>query len=528
MITGTIKNKIDAIWDIFYSGGISNPLTVIEQITYLMFIHDLGKYDEQKAKDFLLLDRPYTSIFKDHEEYRWSNLINLEPNLMKQTIVNGLFPLIKSLNPDKKSAFARYMRNATFKIESEAKLASILEAMNELYTLEKEEEKKEKEQIAEDNGEADKEKKNKSSIGDIKGDIYEYMLGKLSVSGDLGQFRTPRHIIRMMVELLDPKITDWICDPACGTAGFLVEAGKYIRKKAGTSFYGKDNNAHYNTNLFTGYDIDSTMLEIAAMNMMQHNIEDPHIAYKNGLTVPEVKEGIVQEDESEKYTIILANPPFTGTLDKNTIHPDLKNVTATTKTELLFLAQFLKLLKIGGRAAVIVPSGVLFGSSKAHVQIRKELVDGNTLQAVIALPSGIFKPYSGVSTAILIFTKTGHGGTDKVWFYDMKNDGFSLDDKRQPIEENDISDIIARFKNLDKEENRQRTEQSFLVPKDEIVENNYDLSINKYKEIVYEQEELPSSAEIMAELAKLDEEYEKEFAILQDLLKQSNDMLGDK
>lgn len=500
MITGALKNKVDALWDIFYSGGISNPLNVIEQITYLMFIHDLGKFDEEKAKSSMMLQVPYTSIFNDHEDYRWSKLIQIsDPKVLKDTIENGVFPLIKNLNSDKKSAFSRYMKNATFKIESEQKLVSVMEAMDALYKLE------------------DQEIANIKDL-DIRGDIYEYMLGKLAVSGDLGQFRTPRHVIAMMVELIDPSIKDTVCDPACGTAGFLIEASKYIKRKEGTNLYKPENMSHFNTSMFNGFDIDRTMLEIAAMNMMQHNIENPNIAYKNGLTVPDIG----QEDEHDKYSVILANPPFKGSLDKDTISPDLKAITATSKTELLFLAQFLKLLKVGGRAAVIVPNGVLFGSSKAHLSIRKEIIEKHCLQAVISMPSGIFKPYAGVSTAILVFTKTGHGGTNKVWFYDMKADGFSLDDKRQEIDENDFPDIIERFKNLDKEEQRARTEQSFLVPKDELVANSYDLSINKYKEVIYEQEELPSSAEIMKELVELEAQYRTELDKLKSMLESSN------
>lgn len=496
MITGTIKNKVDALWDIFYSGGISNPIEVIEQITFLMFIHDLGKLDDQKKAASELLGTDFKSIFEGHDEYRWSNLVNItDPKRLKSIIENEIFPLIKNLNPSKESAFARYMKNAIFKIESEQKLVSVITAMEQLY------------QLIDEEGSAFKD-------NDTRGDVYEYMLGKLAVSGDLGQFRTPRHIIAMMVELVKPTVNDFICDPACGTAGFLIEAGKYLNRVHEKELYDKGNIDHYHTTMFTGYDIDRTMLEIAAMNMMQHNIEDPNINYRNGLTSPE--DGV--EDEKDKYTIILANPPFKGSLDKDTVAPDLKAVTATTKTELLFVAQFIKLLKIGGRAAVIVPNGVLFGSSKAHLAIRKELIEKQCLQAVISMPSGIFKPYAGVSTAILLFTKTGNGGTDKVWFYDMHADGFSLDDKRQPIEENDISDILTRYENLSEEETRARTEQSFMVPKEEIVENDYDLSINKYKEVVYEQEELPSSAEIMAELCELEEQYRKELGILKQML----------
>ncbi len=500
MITGTLKNKVDALWDIFYSGGISNPLKVIEQITYLMFIHDLGKYDEQKSKLSLQLGVPYKSIFDGNDDYRWSNLLKMNPADLKNTIENKIFPFIKNMNSEKKSAYSRYMKNAIFEISSEQKLVAVVEALDAIYDLE------------------DAEKDDKTH-DDIRGDVYEYMLEKLNTSGQLGQFRTPRHIIEMMVEMVEPSVNDIICDPACGTSGFLIGAGKYIKNHYQQELMKTNNAAHFRTTMFNGYDIDTTMLGIGAMNLMLHGIEDPNVIYKNSLE--KTKDGEI--DEKEKYTVVLANPPFKGKVDKDLLSPELLKVTNTTKTELLFIAQFLRLLKVGGKAAVIVPDGVLFGSSNAHKAIRKELIENNHLQAVVSMPSGVFKPYAGVSTAILFFTKTGHGGTDKVWFYDMKADGKSLDDKRQPVEENDIPDIIARYKNLAAEESRARTEQSFFVPKEEIVSNDYDLSINKYKEIIYEQEKLPSSKEIMADLCQLQEQYQKELAILKSMLENSSD-----
>lgn len=329
---------------------------------------------------------------------------------------------------------------------------------------------------------------------DTKGDLYEYLLSKLATSGTNGQFRTPRHIIRMMVELMNPTSKDVIVDPACGSAGFLVEAGEYLRKNELDLFNYQDKLEHFNNTMFYGFDMDRTMLRISAMNLMQHGIENPNIDYKDSLSED-------NEDKS-KYTLVLANPPFKGSIDSERTSKDLLEVTKTKKTELLFLALFLKILKIGGRVASIVPDGVLFGSSNAHKSIRKEIIENHKLEAIISMPSGVFKPYAGVSTAIMIYTKTGVGGTNKVWFYDMTADGFSLDDQRQPVKENDIPDIIERFKNRESEEeqNRERTEKSFFVTKEEIAENGYDLSINKYKEIVVEKKEYREPKEILKDM----------------------------
>ena len=336
----------------------------------------------------------------------------------------------------------------------------------------------------------------------MRGDIYEYLLSKIATAGVNGQFRTPRHIIRMMVELTDPRADDVICDPACGTAGFLVAAGEYLKEtRREEIFFNREKKEHYMNNMFHGFDMDRTMLRIGAMNMMTHGIDNPYIEYRDSLSD--------QNTDREKYSLILANPPFKGSLDADIVSADLLKLCKTKKTELLFLALFLRMLKVGGRAAVIVPDGVLFGSSKAHRDIRRELVENHRLQAVISMPSGVFKPYAGVSTAVLVFTKTGHGGTDKVWFYDMRADGFSLDDKRSPIQVNDIPDIVARFRNLEAEEQRARTEQSFLVPRQEIVDNAYDLSINKYKQVEYKPVEYPPTSEILKELRALEAEIGK-------------------
>ena len=357
-------------------------------------------------------------------------------------------------------------------------------------------------------------KETKLDKEDVRGDVYEYLLSKLNTAGRNGQFRTPRHIIKMMVELMQPKPDEIICDPACGTSGFLIAASEYLmedEERKREVLFDKENKEHYLNHMFHGYDMDRTMLRIGAMNMMAHGIDNPCIEYKDSLSD--------QNEDKNKYSLVLANPPFKGSLDYDIVSPDLLKICKTKKTELLFVTLFLRMLKIGGRCACIVPDGVLFGSSKAHKSIRKEIVENNRLEAVISMPSGVFKPYAGVSTAILIFTKTGHGGTDNVWFYDMKADGFSLDDKRSPTTENDISDIIARFHNREAEATRERTEQSFFVPKDEIAGNDYDLSINKYKKTEYVPVEYPSTQEIMAQLRDLQKRIDAEMDALEELLK---------
>lgn len=499
MITGELKTKIDNLWDIFYTGGLTNPLDVIEQITYLMFIRNLDDMDNVRSKDCVMLGLPYTSIFEgeyqvgntvvDGKQFKWSSFRDLPADRMFEIVQNGVFPFIKNMHGDKGSAYSKYMGDAIFKIPTQQKLTQIVDAMDKLYDA-----------------------MSQLNEIDISGDIYEYLLSKLSSSGTNGQFRTPRHIIRMMVELMDPKADETICDPACGSAGFLVAAGDYLREKRMEEiFYNKDKKDHFNKEMFTGYDMDRTMLRICAMNMMSHDVEDPHIEYKDSLSD--------QNEDFERYSLVLANPPFKGSLDSDIVSPSLLNVVNTKKTELLFLALFLRILKIGGRCAAIVPDGVLFGSSKAHKTIRKALIENNRLEAIISMPSGVFKPYAGVSTAILIFTKTGHGGTDNVWFYDMESDGFSLDDKRSPIEKNDIPDIISRFKNLEGEMDRKRTNKSFMVPLAEIEENDYDLSINKYKETIYQEEKYPPSKEIVKELRQLTEELSENLKKLDEMLR---------
>ena len=407
---------------------------------------------------------------------------------MYSVVQEWVFPFIKNLHGDKNSAYSKYMDDAIFKLPTPLLLSKVVDALDEIYRL-----------------------MNESQAVDVRGDTYEYLLSKISQSGRNGQFRTPRHIIRMMVELMDPKADDVICDPACGTSGFLVSAGEYLKEtRKEEIFFNRQKKDHYMNHMFFGYDMDRTMLRIGAMNMMTHGIASPFIEYRDSLSD--------QNPDKEKYSLILANPPFKGSLDADTVSADLLKVCKTKKTELLFLALFLRMLRIGGRCACIVPDGVLFGSSTAHKAIRKELVDGNRLEAVISMPSGVFKPYAGVSTAILIFTRTGHGGTDNVWFYDMTADGFSLDDKRSPVTDNDIPDIIARFRNLEAEKDRRRTEKSFFVPKAEIVDNGYDLSINKYKETAYKPVEYPPTGEIMAELRELEMKISEEMAALEEML----------
>lgn len=498
MITGELKNRIDGLWDIFAAGGLTNPLEVIEQITYLMFIHDLDDADNTRAKESAMLGLPYKSIFSGEVEIgertiegnqlKWSVFHDMPAAKMYSIMQEWVFPFIKELHGNKESAYSKYMGDAIFKLPTPLVLSKVVDSLDEIYKSMKD-----------------------AKEMDIRGDVYEYLLSKIASAGRNGQFRTPRHIIRMMVELMDPEADDVICDPACGTSGFLVSAAEYLKEtKKDEIFYNKAKKDHYMNGMFHGFDMDRTMLRIGAMNMMTHGIDNPFIEYRDSLSD--------QNTDREKYSLILANPPFKGSLDYDSVTPDLLKMCKTKKTELLFLALFIKMLKVGGRCACIVPDGVLFGSSTAHKAIRKQIVEENRLEAVISMPSGVFKPYAGVSTAILIFTKTGHGGTDNVWFYDMQADGLSLDDKRSPVNENDIPDIIERFRNRDKEVERARTEKSFFVKKDEIKENDYDLSINKYKEVEYVPVEYPSTLEIMTDIRELEMKIGQEMDELEKLL----------
>lgn len=501
MITGELKSQIDQIWNTFWNGGISNTITIVEQLTYLMFLKDL---DEAENRNERMRKRGIEAktIFGPKEQgFRWKNLIQMDVEerhqLFSDTSKNGLFPFLRNLG-DEKSMFSQHMKGASFGISKPQVLDQVMLKLERL----------------------DMEKQ------DTKGDVYEYLLSKLEGGGTSGQFRTPRHIIKLMVDLMQPTLEDTICDPSAGTAGFLVAAKEYIDTHYSVTELDKAR-YHINKKMFNGTEFDATMLRIASMNLFLHGVEEPNIRDVDAVS----KDNIV----AEAYTMVLANPPFKGTIDKDSIATGLKNVTNTSKTELLFLALMLRELKTGGRAAVIVPDGVLFGGSKAHKSIRRELVEQQKLEAVISMPSGVFKPYAGVSTAILIFTKTNSGGTDNVWFYDMKADGKSLDDKRSLLVDEDLfekfsrgegaeeltkkqqkelhekfnlPDIIARYPNRNEkiELKRERTEQSFIVPFKEIKENDWDLSINRYKEIVYEEVEYDEPKEILERISKLEKE----------------------
>lgn len=487
MITGEIKNRIDSIWDSFWTGGITNSITILEQMTYLFFMKMLDDTQLKKEATANVLGITIKEpIFKDgtwhnpdtdkevaYSNLRWHKFINFDAEKLYGTISKDVFVFIKTLNEGKESAYSRFMENATFLIPNPRTLVKLVEGISRLDMNNR----------------------------DAMGDVYEYVLGKMAASGNNGQFRTPRHIIRMMVELMEPDLNDIICDPAMGSAGFIVESAKYISEHNKTELMKKEHAEHYRNNMFHGFDTDQTMLRIGAMNLMLHGVDKPDIEYKDSLST--------DNSDTECYTLCLANPPFAGSLDKESVNKSLLAITKTKKTELLFIALFTRILQTGGRCASIVPDGVLFGNSSGHKAVRKELIDNQRLQAVISMPSGVFQPYAGVSTAILIFTKTNAGGTDKVWFYDMKADGYSLDQKRTEVKDNDIPDIIARFKNLQEEASRTRKDQSFLVPVEEIRQNDYDLSINKYKEIGREKIEYEKPEIIISRIKTLEQEIAK-------------------
>ena len=494
MITGELRSRVDRIWDTMWSGGISNPLSVIEQLTYLLFIKrldDLHTRKEAKAeRTNTPVEEPVFSPGQGH--LRWSRFKDTAPEQMFETVRDEVFPFIKTLGGEGEadgeggSTYTHHMKDALFMMPTARVLASVVDQLDGIDM----------------------------SDSDAKGDLYEYMLGKIATAGQNGQFRTPRHIIKLMVDMTAPTPKDVICDPACGTAGFLIAASEHLVENHSDTIY-KDEAARrrFNDHTFHGYDFDSTMLRIGSMNMLLHGVENPDIRYRDSLAEAD-------EDDAEKYSLVLANPPFAGSLDYESTAKDLQRAVRTKKTELLFLALFLRLLQTGGRAAVIVPDGVLFGSSKAHRTLRKILVEDQKLDAVISMPSGVFRPYAGVSTAILLFTKTNSGGTDSVWFYDMHSDGLSLDDKRAPEpEKSDLADILARWQNREAETDRKRTDQSFPVPKSEITGNDYDLSINRYKEVEYEEVEYDPPKVILGRLAKLEERITRGHAELEEMLK---------
>lgn len=498
MITGQIKNQIDQIWNTFWeSAGITNPMTVLEQMTYLFFIKMLDDAQVQRESLSNALGMEYASddTFAYGTWYnpdtgedvpvdtlRWHVFKHYDPDKMYRTIQRDVFPYIKTLNRGEDSAYSRFMGNANFMIASPRALVKIVDGIDTLEMNDR----------------------------DTMGYVYEYILGKMAASGKNGQFRTPRHIIRMMVELMRPTLEDSVCDPAMGSAGFIVETAKYIKEHYAKELMIQQNDEHFRRSMLHGFDTDQTMLRIGAMNLMLHDINNPDVAFRDSLSS--------DNTDTDRYSLILANPPFAGNLDYEAVSKSLLAIAKTKKTELLFISLFLRSLAIGGRCASIVPDGVLTGTSNAHKAIRKAIVDDNRLEAVISMPSGVFKPYAGVSTAILIFTKTGAGGTDNVWFYDMKADGYSLDDKRNPVSDNDIPDIITRFHALDDETDRQRTDKSFLVPVDEIKEHDYDLAFNTYKETVREVVEYEAPEVLIAQAAELASKISEGINSLQSLI----------
>ena len=495
MITGELKSRVDCIWDTMWSGGISNPLSVIEQLTYLLFIKRLDELHTLQERKAARIGHPiHEPVFEAHQDaLRWSRFKELAPEPMFETVRDRVFPFIKSLrrtgDSDEGSTYTHHMKDALFMMPTARVLANVVDQLDDIDMADR----------------------------DTKGDLYEYMLGKIATAGQNGQFRTPRHIIKLMVDMTAPTPKDVICDPACGTAGFLVAASEHLVEHHGDRIY-KNARARrrFNEGTFHGYDFDTTMLRIGSMNMLLHGVENPDIRYKDSLAETDSAAG----DDSERYSLVLANPPFAGSLDYESTAKDLQQVVKTKKTELLFVALFLRLLQTGGRAAVIVPDGVLFGSSKAHRTLRRVLVEEQKLDAVVSMPSGVFRPYAGVSTAILLFTKTNSGGTDDVWFYDMQADGYSLDDKRTPQpEKSDLADILARWRNRAAERKRARTAQSFLVPKAEIASNDYDLSISRYKEVEYEAVKYDRPKVILKRLAKLEDKIAKGREELEGLLR---------
>lgn len=512
MLTGPIRSQVDQIWNAFWSGGVSNPLAVIEQITYLLFIKrldDLHTLEENKART---LGRPIDRrIFpegidpkgKPYEDLRWSRFKNFDARVMMEIVDEHVFPFLRTLG-EEGSSYGRHMKDARLGFSNAGLLSKVVDLLDKIPMDDR----------------------------DTKGDLYEYMLGKIASAGTNGQFRTPRHIIALMVNLMNPTPEDVICDPAAGTCGFLVAAGEYLRDHHAALFRDDRLRKHFHTGLFHGFDFDATMLRIGAMNMTLHGVEDADVSYRDSLAEE-------HSGDEGRYSLILANPPFAGSLDYETTAKDLLKIVKTKKTELLFVALFLRLLRVGGRAAVVVPDGVLFGSSTAHKDIRRMLVQDHKLEAVIKLPSGVFRPYAGVSCAIVIFTKTGVGGTDRVWFYDMTADGYSLDDKRTPLldeaklgatpaaallpedhAKNNLPDILARWQHRDDTELlRPRTAQSFMVEAAEIeATGSWDLSLNRYKQVEHAAVDHAAPRDIIAELRAIEAEIAEGLDRLEEML----------
>ena len=490
MITGELKSQVDKIWESFWTGGIANPMTVIEQFTYLLFIRRMDERQLLEEKKANMIGKPVENLlYSDVQKgLRWHVFKNEDPEVMFDLFVKPQVDNLTVFDHMKQvgsiaGVFAEYMKGATFMIPTPRLLDQVVQMIDKIQMDDR----------------------------DTKGDLYEYLLSKIASAGKNGQFRTPRHIIKMMVDMVQPTKEDTICDPSSGTAGFLVAAGEYMHTEHPDWFHEKDFREHYHNNMFTGIEFDSTMLRIGAMNIQLHGIEHPNLIGKDALSESNA-------DVRNEFSLILANPPFKGSLDYDSVEGSILKTVKTKKTELLFLGLMLRMMKTGGRAAVIIPDGVLFGSSNAHKQIREEIISKHKLECVISMPSGVFKPYAGVSTAVVIFTKTGSGGTDEVWFYDMEADGYSLDDKRSEVKENDIPDILERYHNLDNEADRARTDKSFLVPFDEIKENDWDLSINRYKEIVYEEIEYAAPSDIIGEIETLDKERTEALRALKEMI----------
>jgi type I restriction enzyme M protein len=509
MITSSnIRSKIDKLWLEFWQGGITNPLTVIEQITFLMFIRLLDLTESRNERKAQRTGKPFDHLFSPKQQHlRWSALRNAPGAETRLRIVrDDVFSHLKEI-AGKDSTFGRYMQDAMLMIQKPALLSTAIELIEQLPL----------------------------DRGDTKGDLYEYLLNKLTTAGINGQFRTPRHIIRLMVDLMEPKPTDRIADPACGTAGFLVASMENLLERytspsgitTETAENGEKNTIytgdllepyrkHIQSDMFHGFDFDVTMLRIAAMNLMLHGVDNPAIEYMDTLSNRFVEDKKLSRFAKDHFDLVLANPPFKGTLDFDAVEPGLLRTVKTRKTELLFLALILRMLKLGGRAAVIVPDGVLFGSSNAHTDLRKALIDDNQLEGIIKLPAGVFKPYAGVSTAIVIFTKGGK--TKDVFFYDVQADGFSLDDKRDAITDNDLPDVRSRWAKRNPKKDTDRKAKAFFVSVEDIRAAEYDLSISRYQETVYEEVKYEAPKTILKRLADLNKAEAKDLSQLEAML----------